>query len=135
MREDLHPKDLFLRFDHQTFRKLPRTRGIMFGVCATSLSSVFEFMLTGDVLGRHPVLKRMEDLADNPLVPALLAKIHTDSDETLMKVASRTSSYASETLIGWEQYKSVAKYQHKLVPYLQELTERQIAKGLIKYVG
>ena len=28
----------------------------------------------------------MEDLADNPLVPALLAKIHTDSDETLMKV-------------------------------------------------
>ena len=77
----------------------------------------------------------MEDLADNPLVPALLAKIHTDSDETLMKVASRTSSYASETLIGWEQYKSVAKYQHKLVPYLQELTERQIAKGLIKYVS
>lgn len=30
--EDMHPKDLFLRFDHQTFRKLPRTRGIMFGV-------------------------------------------------------------------------------------------------------
>ncbi|KAH9911195.1 uncharacterized protein B0H18DRAFT_1129044 [Fomitopsis serialis] len=94
VREDLHPKDLFLRFDHQTFRKLPKTKGIMFGV--------------------HPVLKRMEDLADNPLVPALLAKIHTDSDEMLMK------------------YKSVAKYQHKLIPYLQELTEQQIAKGLIK---
>ncbi|KZT72269.1 hypothetical protein DAEQUDRAFT_27471 [Daedalea quercina L-15889] len=96
VREDLHPKDMFLRFDHQTFRKLPKTKGIMFGV--------------------HPVLKRMEDLADNPLVPALLAKIHTDSDETLMK------------------YKSVAKYQHKLVPYLQLLTEQQIAKGLIKCV-
>ncbi|TFY60904.1 hypothetical protein EVJ58_g4856 [Rhodofomes roseus] len=94
VREDMHPKDLFLRFDHQTFRKLPKTKGIMFGV--------------------HPVLKRMQDLADNPLVPALLAKIHTDSDETLMK------------------YKSVAKYQHKLIPYLQELTEQQIAKGLIK---
>ncbi|KAH9834100.1 uncharacterized protein C8Q71DRAFT_873543 [Rhodofomes roseus] len=94
VREDMHPKDLFLRFDHQTFRKLPKTKGIMFGV--------------------HPVLKRMQDLADNPLVPALLAKIHTDSDETLMK------------------YKGVAKYQHKLIPYLQELTEQQIAKGLIK---
>lgn len=44
-------------------------------------------------------------------------------------------SYISKGLIKWEQYKSVAKYQHKLVPYLQELTERQIEKGLIKYVS
>ena len=41
----------------------------------------------------------MEDLADNPLVPALLAKIHTDSDETLMKVASCAPSYAAGKLI------------------------------------
>lgn len=32
MPADMHPKDLFLRIDHQTFRKLPKTRGIMFGV-------------------------------------------------------------------------------------------------------
>lgn len=43
-------------------------------------------MYSPEMWYRHPVLKRMEDLADNPLVPALLAKIHTDSDETLMKV-------------------------------------------------
>lgn len=27
-----HPKDLYFRVDHQTFRKLPRTKGIIFGV-------------------------------------------------------------------------------------------------------
>lgn len=27
-----HPKDLFFRVDHQTFRKLPRTKAIIFGV-------------------------------------------------------------------------------------------------------
>lgn len=30
--EELHPKDLFFRVDHQTFRKLPRSNGIVFGV-------------------------------------------------------------------------------------------------------
>lgn len=77
----------------------------------------------------------MEDLADNPLVPALLAKIHTGSDETLMKVALPPQSFMCLGLTDRAQYKSVAKYQHKLVPYLQELTEQQIAKGLIKYVS
>jgi len=94
MSEGMHPRDLFLRIDHQTFRKLPKTKGIMFGV--------------------HPVLKRMEDLADSPLVPALLAKIHTDADRDLM------------------DYKKSDKYDGKLVPYLQELTQRQISRGLIK---
>ena len=35
---------------------------------------------------RRPILKRMEDFADSPLVPALLAQIHADSDQTLLKV-------------------------------------------------
>ena len=30
--DEQHPKDLFFRVDHQTFRKLPRTKGIIFGV-------------------------------------------------------------------------------------------------------
>ena len=29
---NVHPKDLYLRIDHQTFRKLPKTRVIAFGV-------------------------------------------------------------------------------------------------------
>ena len=33
----LHPKDLFFRVDHQTFRKLPRTKAIIFGVSVTSV--------------------------------------------------------------------------------------------------
>jgi len=28
----IHPKDLFFRVDHQTFRKLPKSGGIIFGV-------------------------------------------------------------------------------------------------------
>ncbi|KZT05341.1 uncharacterized protein LAESUDRAFT_726975 [Laetiporus sulphureus 93-53] len=94
MPEDMHPKDLYLRIDHQTFRKLPRTRGIMFGV--------------------HPVLTKIGDLADSPLVPALLSKIHNEPDNGLM------------------EYKKAEKYTPKLVPYLQELTQQQIARGLIK---
>lgn len=94
MPEDLPAQDFFLRIDHQTFRKLPRTKGIMFGV--------------------HPVLRRMSDLADSPLVPALLAKIHTDADRELM------------------DYKKSHKYDAKLVPYLQGLTQEQVAKGLVK---
>ncbi|PCH35811.1 hypothetical protein WOLCODRAFT_140094 [Wolfiporia cocos MD-104 SS10] len=92
--EDLHPKDLFLRIDHQTFRKLPRTKGIVFGV--------------------HPVLQRIGDLANSPLVPALLAKIHTDADSELM------------------DYKKTEKYAARLLPYLQELTQDQIARGVLR---
>lgn len=32
LHEKQHPKDLFFRVDHQTFRKLPRSKGIIFGV-------------------------------------------------------------------------------------------------------
>ncbi|KAL6305167.1 hypothetical protein BKA93DRAFT_234589 [Sparassis latifolia] len=92
--DTLHPKDLFLRVDHQTFRKLRRTGGIMFGV--------------------HPVLKRIGTLADSPLVPAMLAKLHTESDKALL------------------DYKLVKKYNPILLPYLQEVTEQQIARGLIR---
>lgn len=30
--DGLQPKDIWLRMDHQTFRKLPRSKGIAFGV-------------------------------------------------------------------------------------------------------
>ena len=53
------------RTDHQTFRKLPRSRGIIFGV--------------------HPILRRLEEFADSPMVPALLATVHEKSDADLMK--------------------------------------------------
>ncbi|EJD05609.1 uncharacterized protein FOMMEDRAFT_77964 [Fomitiporia mediterranea MF3/22] len=92
--DKLHPKDLFFRVDHQTFRKLPRTKGIIFGV--------------------HPIMKRLEDFADSPLVPALLAKIHEEGDRTLM------------------DYKLAPLYQDRMLPYLRELTARQMEKGLIR---
>ncbi|KZS91046.1 hypothetical protein SISNIDRAFT_414539 [Sistotremastrum niveocremeum HHB9708] len=92
--EELHPKDLWFRVDHQTFRKLPRSNGIIFGV--------------------HPIMKRLEDFEDSPLVPALLAKIHEDSSKILM------------------DYKVAPAYQERLMPYLKEMTTRQIERGLIK---
>jgi hypothetical protein len=35
----------------------------------------------------RPIMKRLEDFADSPLVPALLAQIHADSDRELMNVS------------------------------------------------
>ncbi|KAF8514639.1 hypothetical protein BU17DRAFT_52414 [Hysterangium stoloniferum] len=92
----LHPKDLFFRVDHQTFRKLPRSQGIIFGV--------------------RPILKRLEDFADSPLLPALLSRLHEEGDRTLM------------------DYKLAPIYQEKVMPYLQELTQRQIESGMIQCV-
>ncbi len=34
------------------------------------------------------MLKRLEDLVETPLVPALLAKIHLEGDKALMEVDS-----------------------------------------------
>lgn len=78
--EDLEPKDYIFRMDKQTFRKLPRTKAIIFGV--------------------HPIMRRLEQLADSPLIPELLVRIHKESDEKLMK------------------YKVAAAYQDKMMPYL-----------------
>ena len=38
-------------------------------------------------------MKRLEDFADSPLVPALLAHIHADSDRTLMNVSYSSGFY------------------------------------------
>jgi hypothetical protein len=78
--ETLEPKNYIFRMDKQTFRKLPRTKAIIFGV--------------------HPIMRRLEELADSPLIPKLLAKIHLESDEKLMT------------------YKVAPAYQAKLMPYL-----------------
>ncbi|KAI0326339.1 hypothetical protein GY45DRAFT_1329059 [Cubamyces sp. BRFM 1775] len=91
--KDLRPQDLWLRIDHQTFRKLPRTNAIIFGV--------------------RPIMRRIEDLADSPLVPSLMEKVHTESAEHLLL------------------YKGIAKYGDLLLPYLRELTKSQIERGLI----
>ncbi|KAL6305160.1 hypothetical protein BKA93DRAFT_234268 [Sparassis latifolia] len=112
LRETQRPKDLFLRIDHQTFRKLPRTSGIVFGMPrSVSLAHVTPNAWSP---ARHPVLKRMGDLADTPLVPALLAKMHTESDEALLK------------------YKGAPKYSALLLPYLEQCTRSQIARGLVQ---
>ncbi|VDB96596.1 unnamed protein product [Peniophora sp. CBMAI 1063] len=92
--EQIHPRDLWLRMDHQTFRKLPRSNGIAFGV--------------------HVVQKRVEDLAEMPLVPALVEKHYTDGDHKLM------------------HHKLDYVYKDRLIPYLRELTQRQLDQGLIK---
>ncbi|KAI8978285.1 hypothetical protein BD414DRAFT_580100 [Trametes punicea] len=91
--KDLRPEDLWLRIDHQTFRKLPHTNAIIFGV--------------------RPIMRRVEDLADSPLIPSLMEKVHTESAEHLLK------------------YKGIAKYGDLLLPYLRELVKRQIQRGLI----
>ncbi|GAA5913255.1 hypothetical protein JCM6882_000044 [Rhodosporidiobolus microsporus] len=94
VRDDLEPKDYIFRIDHQSFRKLPKTGGIIFSV--------------------HPVLRRLEEFADLPLVPALLATVHENAPADLMK------------------YKLAPCYQDKMLPYLKELTQSQIERGLIK---
>ena len=33
------------------------------------------------------MLHKLEDLADSPLIPALLEKVHAESDHALMKVS------------------------------------------------
>ncbi|KAF8511540.1 hypothetical protein JB92DRAFT_2831142 [Gautieria morchelliformis] len=104
--ERLHPKDLFFRVDHQTFRKLPRSQG--------------ETIQGESLVERsdsRPIMKRLEDFADSPLVPALLAQVHADSDRTLMN------------------YKLAPLYEEKVIPYLQELNQRQIDLGIIRWVA
>ncbi|KAH9855929.1 hypothetical protein C2E23DRAFT_557005 [Lenzites betulinus] len=62
--KDMRGEDLWLRIDHQTFRKLPRTNAIIFGV--------------------RPIMRRIEDLADSPHIPLLMEKVHTESAEHLI---------------------------------------------------
>ncbi|TFK49036.1 hypothetical protein OE88DRAFT_457135 [Heliocybe sulcata] len=113
-----HPKDLFFRVDHQTFRKLPRTKGIIFGV--------------------HPIMKRLEDLEDSPLVPMLLSKVHAEGDSKLMKVNPFCLPFPALHIADHPcpfQYKAAPLYQDIMMPYLEELTARQIERGLITYVA
>lgn len=49
---------------------------------------VFNKQITGsDIVASHPIMKRLADFEDSPLVPALLATIHTESDKKLMDVS------------------------------------------------
>ena len=84
----------------------------------------------------HPILRKIEDLADSPLVPALLEKIHTESDPALLKASIRQHSPTVRELTDEEarQYKSTHKYETLLLPYLRELTRRQLECDLIAYV-
>ncbi|GAA5941656.1 hypothetical protein JCM3775_003623 [Rhodotorula graminis] len=91
--DDLPPSEYIFRIDHQTFRKLPKSRAVVFGV--------------------HPILRPLHEFADLPLVPALLATVHKRGPSDLM------------------QYKLNFRYQDKLLPYLKELTQSQIDRGLI----
>ena len=81
--EQIHPRDLWLRMDHQTFRKLPRSNGIAFGVCVPRRTLLICALTSSP---SHVVQKRVEDLAEMPLVPALVEKQYTDGDHKLMHV-------------------------------------------------
>lgn len=109
---DIHPKDLLFRMDRQTFRKLPRTKAIIFGF-VSPLAYLNE--LTEKFPNRvHPILKRIEEFAGDPLVPALLARVHESGKRNLM------------------DYKLAPMYQERLIPYLAQLTQSQMSRGLIE---
>ena len=40
------------------------------------------------MLSRHPILHKIEDLADSPLIPALLEKVYAETDPVIMKVGA-----------------------------------------------
>ncbi|KAL7004042.1 hypothetical protein EMMF5_006401 [Cystobasidiomycetes sp. EMM_F5] len=88
------PAELYFRQDKQSFVKLPKTRAIAFGV--------------------HPIMRKLDDLKNSPLVPQLLREIHLKSDAALMK------------------YKVAPAYVDTVLPYLEEMHAWQIEQGLIK---
>lgn len=53
-------------------------------------------MLTKD---RHPIMKRLADFEDSPLVPALLAAVHTESEKRLMDVSTTPLDVTSCSLL------------------------------------
>ncbi|EJU05052.1 hypothetical protein DACRYDRAFT_104940 [Dacryopinax primogenitus] len=87
------PAELFLRIDRQTFRKLPRTKAIIFGV--------------------HPFLRPMSEPASLPLMPSLLLRVLTESNRAML------------------EYKSIARFERALIPWLRQAEAEQVRKGLI----
>lgn len=47
---------------------------------------MFSVIHAAFLVDRHVMMKRLEDLADSPLVPSLLVKIHLEADKELMHV-------------------------------------------------
>lgn len=82
-----------LRADAETFRKLPKTKAIIFAV--------------------HPLTRPLRALANSPLLPALLHRIHTESSQDLIT------------------YKVAPAYWEALEPWLEARTKEQIEQGLI----
>lgn len=87
------PDDRSCKTQTEAFRKLPRTRAIIFAV--------------------HPLLRPLHTLAQSPLIPALLHRIHIDSAKEMIK------------------YKVADAYWEKLGPWLEEKTREQVELGLI----
>ena len=84
-------------------------------------------------------MKRLEDLADSPLVPSLLIKVHEEGDKKLMDVRTifiKNNAYHWPSFLFYlsyrYQYKLAPVYQERMMPYLHELVERQIKNGLIR---
>lgn len=114
---------MLFSIDHQTFRKLPRSKAIIFRFVVSlallsRLVGLIDPILTSNYARNsvHPILRRLETFADLPLVPALLATVHEKAPADLMK------------------YKLAPVYQEKMLPYLKKLTQSQIDRGLIKCV-
>lgn len=64
--------------------------------------------------GVHPMRRRIRDLENMPLLPQLIVKVMTETSRDLLV------------------YKGCPAYEQKLVPYLQAMHQRQIARGLIR---
>ncbi len=50
-------------------------------------------------LHRHPILRKIEDFADSPLVPALLEKVHLETDPVMLTVRTRPVSRVLVTIV------------------------------------
>lgn len=114
--------ELILRLDHQTFVKMPKSGSVFFGV--------------------HPMRRKLKELEDLPLLPALLLKVSTEGAGKMkvrMILKYLFSPFRSfEPQIHAEgssdlmNYKAAPSYEGSVIPYLKAMHQRQIQRGLIK---
>lgn len=91
---NLGPQDIYLRVDWQTLRRLPLSGAVVFN---------FKALFTP-----------LTALEREPYIPALLYKVLSDGEETLLK------------------YKSIWHVEHVVKPTLEKYKDAQVAKGLVE---
>ncbi|KZT50557.1 hypothetical protein CALCODRAFT_559055 [Calocera cornea HHB12733] len=95
------PGELYLRIDRQTFRKLPKSRGIIFGV--------------------HPLVRKLSSLRQSPLLPALLHKIHTESSRDL--IVYKAAEAYEDALLPWLEQCIKDQIQSGLIDGTEKLAD------------